>query len=221
MAEFDNEEVTRLKQWWDANGTALLIGILVGLVVIGGWQGWRWYENRQQTQAANLYAQLQPVLAADKIGDAGIKQIEKLENNFSSTPYAANAALSLAAYYVRQKEYDKAVEQLDWTIDNADSEAISDIARVRKARVVWTQGDPDAALKLLDGDHPQSFAALYAELEGDIHAAQDDRKAAYAAYQRALDALPPDAPRQPIETKRADNAPADAAPDQQETPSAS
>jgi len=223
MAENDNEELNSLKQWWVANGAAIVIGAVLGLVVIGVWQGWGWYQDRQSTAAADTYAQVRQQLANGNVNDKVRGVVDRLKADYAGTPYAADAALNLAAWYIKQEELDKAAEQLDWAMNNAPGDGVRHIARVRKARLLWSRGDTDAALALLDTAHPESFNALYAETAGDIHAEKGDRKAAREAYQRALDSLPPDTPRQPLETKLADNAPIDdaGATSEQETSSAS
>lgn len=223
MAEFDNEEMNSLKRWWDSNGMALVIGVLVGVVVIVGWQGWGWYTDNQATEAADVYQQVEQGIAGGNVDESVLETVARLKQDYAGTPYAASAALRLAGYHVQQQEYAKAREQLDWAMNNAANEGVSHIARVRAARLVWTQGEPEQALEMLDAEHPPAFDALYAEVRGDIHAAQGDREAAYKAYQRALDTLPQDTPSRALETKLADNAPADAAdaPSDQESASAS
>lgn len=209
MAEFDdNDELARLRQWWASNGAALVIGALVGLLALGGWYGWHWYQNRQAAQAADIYAQIEHGIDTDNVTAGVVDVVGKLEAHYSGTPYAAGAALDIAAYYVKQKQYDKAGKQLDWALNNANNDGIRNIARVRKARVLWAQSKPKAALQLLNTQHPDSFDSLYAELAGDIHAAQGDRTAAYQSYQQALQSLPQDAPSQPLQTKMSNVAPA-------------
>ena len=223
MAQFDNEEMNSLKRWWDSNGMALVIGVVVGLVVIIGWQGWRWHGENQATEAADIYQQVEQGVANGEVNDTVLETATRLKDDYAGTPYAANAALRLAGHYVEQEDYAKAREQLDWVVENAASEGVSHIARVRAARLAWTEGNADEALKMLDAEHPPSFDALYAEVRGDIHAAQGDREAAYKAYQLALENLPQDTPSRALETKLADNAPADAAdaPTDKESASAS
>jgi predicted negative regulator of RcsB-dependent stress response len=223
MAEFDNQEVNRLKHWWDSNGMALVIGAVVGLAVIIGWQGWGWYQDRQANQAADIHQQLQQGLANGNVNDAVLKTADRLKSDYAGTPYAADAALRLAGYYVEQQDYAKAREQLDWAVNNAANEGVAHIARVRAARLAWTQDNADEALQMLDTEHPPAFNALYAEVRGDILAARGDREGAYKAYQLALESLPQDTPSRALETKLADNAPADAAdaPSDQKSASAS
>jgi|AntDeeMetagen192_2_1112575.scaffolds.fasta_scaffold04420_2 predicted negative regulator of RcsB-dependent stress response len=211
MAEFDSEEMTRLKQWWNGNGMAIVMGAVVGLAVIIGWQGWNWYQDRQTTEAAGIYQQFQQGVVSGNVNDAVLNTAERLKNNFAGTPYAANAALRLAGHFVAQEDYAEAREQLAWAMNNAANDGIRHIARVRAARLAWSQDDADKALKMLDAEHPSAFNALYAEVRGDILADQGDRDGAYKAYQQALESLPRDTPSRALESKRADNAPADAA----------
>lgn len=211
MAQFDNAEMTRLKQWWDGNGAAIVIGAVVGLAVIIGWQGWGWYKDRQATEAAGIYQQFEQGMASGKVNDAVRNTAQRLRDDFAGTPYAASAALRLAGYDVEQEDYDKAGEQLAWVMNNAANDGVKHIARVRGARLAWSQDKPDDALKMLDADHPPAFNTLYAEVRGDILAAQGDREGAYKAYQLALQSLPQNTPSRALESKLADNAPADAA----------
>jgi len=211
MAEFDdNEELTRFRHWWSANGTSVLIGGLIGIVVIVGWQAWGWHTSNQATEAANIYQQVEHGVATNQVNDTVVGVVSQLQDDYAGTPYAGDASLRLAGYYVGQEQYDKALEQIQWVVDNASNEGLQHVARVRAARLLWTQDRPDDALELLAVDHPASFNALYAEVAGDIHAAQGDRQAAFKSYQVALESLPPNMPADSLQTKRDDNAPADA-----------
>ncbi|KEZ75847.1 YfgM family protein [Salinisphaera hydrothermalis] len=211
MADYDNnEELASLARWWSKNGTAAIVGVLIGLLAIGGWYAWGWYSNRQDAQAADMYAEVQQGISAQNVTGGIDNIVEKLKSDYSGTPYAGAAALSMASYYVDQKKLDKAAAELDWAIKNADGKGIREIATVRKARVLWAQKKPDAALKLLNRDHPASFDSLFAELAGDIHAAQGDDAAAHAAYKKAMSHLPSDAPKQMLQHKLDQTAPAKA-----------
>lgn len=209
MAEYDNDEVARLKQWWSSNGTAAVTGILIGVVLLAGWYGWGWYSNRQDAQAADLYTQIEQGVQADNVTPGVINGVQSLEDDYSGTPYASAGAMTLAAYYVKNDKLDKAYTHLSWAMDNASEKGMRQIARVRAARVAWAQGKPDAALKLLSAKHPPAFDSLFAELTGDIHADQGQREAAHSAYEQALNNLPEDAPRQALQQKLAASAPAD------------
>ena len=53
----DEEQIARLRSWWDENGTGLVVGLVV---VIAGVVGWRWYESdrtEEVERASALYAE--------------------------------------------------------------------------------------------------------------------------------------------------------------------
>ena len=92
---------------------------------------------------------------------------------------------------LRASEVTDAEQKLRWALDNAKRLEVRLVAKLRLARVLFGAGDHDAALALVTGVEPGGFAALYAELRGDILAARDDLQAARSAYQDALSGLPP------------------------------
>ena len=72
------------------------------------------------------------------------------------------AALALAKLKLEQGELEAAQAQLQWTLDNTDSDTVRHTARLRLARVMLAQNNPDGAEKLLTAERPEGgFAALY------------------------------------------------------------
>ncbi|MDP9139239.1 MAG: tetratricopeptide repeat protein, partial [Pseudomonadota bacterium] len=80
---------------------------------------------------------------------------------------------------------DTALTRLRWVSENGADDGLRQVARLREARVLWQQGQADAALKLLDGGD-ENFSKVTEELRGDIRLSQGDRAAARAAYEKAL-----------------------------------
>lgn len=197
----ENEELAALKKWWQENGVALVLGLVVGIAAIVGWQGWQaWQENYAQG-AATAYAELQQALAGTVATDKLAAMVEHLQAEYGASPYAAQAGLALAEQFVIQNQPDRAIASLHWVATEAEQTALRNIARVRQARLVWGQGNPDAALELLQHEHPTAFVPLYAELVGDIEAATGDQAGARDAYRKALTNLPPGGDRTPLQRK--------------------
>lgn len=191
MADTYNEddELSRVVAWLKANGAALVIGVALGLAIIVGWQWWNARVDNRAQAAAQLYGSVAEQVEAGQITDPVRAKVEQLKQDYSGSPYAANAAFKLAARAMEQKQYDQAISQLDWVIENSDSVPTRNVARLRKARALWSKGEAEAALKSLDAKRPDSFERLFAELVGDIQAARGNRPAAHAAYQRAAAAV--------------------------------
>lgn len=182
----DEAQVEDLKRWWKENWLALAGGLAIGLGAIVGFEQWRDHKDSKSAEASQVYEDLKKASDAGKLDEASA-MAERLAKEFDSTPYAANAALRLAARHVEQNQLDQAAERLQWAADHAADDGLKHIARLRLAAVRWQQDKADEALKLIDGV-PTEFAALADELRGDIKLAQGDRAAARAAYERALQA---------------------------------
>ena len=45
----------RAQKLWQRFGTPIMAALLLVVVSVAGWQGWRWYENRQQIAAATAF----------------------------------------------------------------------------------------------------------------------------------------------------------------------
>lgn len=180
----DEEQLELLKQWWKENWIALALGLVIGFGAIGGYQGWTAYKDRQAETASALYEDAKKALDVSNRDEAR-SVVDQLAKDYSSTPYAGTAALRMAQSDVASGDLDAAATRLTWVIEHGRDEGIKDVARLRKARVLFAQGKHDDALALLDHE-PDGFKGLTLELRGDIQLAKGDRAAARDAYEKAL-----------------------------------
>ncbi|MDH5407756.1 MAG: tetratricopeptide repeat protein [Gammaproteobacteria bacterium] len=181
----DEETVEHIKQWWKENGLAIIIGLAIGFGGIFGVRGWFEHQKNQAEQASVIYDQLATSLASRKYEDV-IKKGEALINEYSATPYASLAALSLAKAKVEQGNNTGAVIHLNWVIDNASDSGMQHIARVRLARLMFAAKDYAGVMKLLDGQKGSAFQSFYDEIRGDVHMAQGNAAMAGDAYRLAV-----------------------------------
>lgn len=185
----EDQELERLKTWWKQNGLALIVGLAVGIVGVLSWQGWQMYTQHQAEQASRLYMEMR---AQFELGEAetGLDLAQRLKNEYSGTPYAAQAALAEAAHHVSQGQRDQAISNLQWVMSYADDDELALIARLRQAKLLWDAGQGEDALALLDTDTPKGFVPLYQELRGDILLETGRQAEAREAYREALGADP-------------------------------
>ena len=182
----DEAEVENLKRWWKENWKSLAAGLVIGLLGIFGYEGYKRHQLSVAEQASQMYEDLKTAAGAKKTDEA-VALGDKLVKDFASTPYASGASLRLAQLAVEQNKLDDAVTRLQWVADHGKDDGLRDLAKLRLARVLWQQKKTDEALKLLDGDHG-AYAALFSELRGDIKLSTGDRMAARAAYEDAVKA---------------------------------
>ena len=188
MAVYDLEEreaIEDLKAWWAQYGKYVSAGVTALAVVVIGVQGWRWYQGTQARDASVLY---QAVSQAERANDlAKAKEpATQLEERFGATAYAPRGALLYAKLLYDGGDKAGAKAQLQWVVDHAGEEELRAVARYRLAQVLLDEKQYDQALKTLDGKIDETFAAMYADLRGDILAAAGKNADARAAYQSAL-----------------------------------
>ncbi len=191
MAVYDPEEqeqISELKAWWAQYGTLVTTLAVVAALASVGWQGWQWYQNRNAAEAGALYFAVQKAVEkqdAQKARDAA----GRLIGDYSGTAYAQLGALLSAGVQFEKGELDNARTQLEWAAENGTDPALRDLARLRLAAVLLQKGEHDAALGRLEAMPAEAFKARFADLRGDVLAAQGKAAEARVAYQSAIDAL--------------------------------
>ena len=183
----EDEQVEAIKKWWKANGCSIFVGVVIGLLVIFGWQYWSSYRINQAEQAALRYAALSQGLE-DNNANQVRQEGQILMEEFSDSAYATLAALQLAKLAAQERDNTTAIKRLAWALEHAHQEGIKDIVRLRLARVLLAEKRRDGAEELLDQVTSTSFTAEIENLKGDLYMARNQLAKARAAYQAALGA---------------------------------
>ncbi|WP_305906628.1 tetratricopeptide repeat protein [Methylomarinum sp. Ch1-1] len=186
--ETEEQQVEALKRWWKTNGGSMIAGVVAALVLVGGWNFWRSYQQDKLNQASAQYQQL--LEAAEQGKHQSVEKIaERLSEQYDSTPYSAFAGLMLAKSKVEQGDLEAAKASLQQLMQNADSDELKNVARIRLVRLMLATGDYEAGLKLIAEADPtatEGFGASYQELKGDLYVAMERLGEARTAYQSAL-----------------------------------
>lgn len=213
MAVYDLEEqeqLAELKSWWQRYGNRVSSIALVVALATAGWQGWQWWQRNQSAQASVIYAGLLQA-AMQQDAKRARELAGELIDKYKGTDYAGMGALLAARVQADQGDRKNARLQLAWAAEHAKDAGLRDLARLRLAAVLLDDKEYDAALKQLTPEPAAPFAARYADLRGDILAAQGKPKEAAAAYDIALakldaaaksDAAPHQDYRAIVQTKR-------------------
>ena len=185
--ESEKEQVEALRKWWQENGKALIIGVVLGLGGLFGYRGWQEHVTTRSMEAADLHA---TVIVALEQGQHAtvIAESARLRGEYDDTPYAALATLAEAAVLVRDGDAAAARTALEWVVANAGQPEVTAVARLRLARLFHSQGDAAAARAALDALPAGLFTAQAAELRGDMLRDAGQVQEARTAYREALDA---------------------------------
>jgi predicted negative regulator of RcsB-dependent stress response len=190
----DYEQNERVIKWLRENGVSIVVGIVIGLVVIFGWQQWRTHQARTQIAAAQLYQQLQIAQAANK-PDVATRLADELMKDYSNSTYAVFAASDRARQQVQDKQLDKAATSLDWAAAHVGDTALKPLIQLRVAQVQLARNQGAQALATLDAIAPDAYAGVRQELRGDVLVKLGRTDEARKSYEAAMAALSQQAPQ--------------------------
>lgn len=190
MEIYDTEEesLEALKKWWKENGQSAIIGLIVGIAIILGWNYWKDHKRAQAEQASGLYSQLIQAVEADK-KDSAEKLADRIQEQYPKTEYAAYSGLLLAKIKVQQGDTAKAQAILKKIAAESNKE-LSNIAKIRQVHLLMASGQYEQGLQLINDVDPatsSSFSGNYDELVGDLYVALDRLDQARSSYQKALE----------------------------------
>ncbi|MGD9661007.1 MAG: YfgM family protein [Porticoccaceae bacterium] len=191
----DEERLEAVKKWWQRNGATLVV---VVVLTLGGWYGWQYWQGTRQNQAEEssyVYMAMLDALtlweqdASEENTTRTVAHAETLKKLGKNSLYAVYGAMTVAKLAVAEGDYANAAAELQWALEDTDDAAMQALIRLRLAKVEFARDNSQQALDLLNQTPPESFAALYEELKGDIFAAQGKRESAGNAYKMALEKL--------------------------------
>ncbi|HEY4147164.1 tetratricopeptide repeat protein [Pinirhizobacter sp.] len=185
----DYEQGERIQQWLRQNGVSIIVGIVLGLLLIFGYQKWKNHRADHEAEAATLYEQVQVALATNKSAEADAS-IDRLQTQFTDTTYAVFASADRARVAAEANQLDKAQVALDWAQAHATDDAVKGLVQLRAAQVRLASGHADQALSTLDTMPKGAYISLAQELRGDALVKLgriDEARKAYTAAMASMD----------------------------------
>ena len=182
----EDEQTEKIRHWWKKNGPAIIVGLVLGVGSVAGYQGWGVYQTRQAEAASDLYQEMLRSLEDEALTRVR-ESADRLISKYGSTAYADAASLMLARLDVEAGHPEQAGHHLSRVIDHSKDSAMQHIARLRLVTLALDQDDLEWADQLLTSQRTGGFESRYDELRGDIFAARNDLNNAHNAYQSALD----------------------------------
>ena len=161
ISDSEEEQVDKLKKWWDSNGKQIIAGAVLGLA---GIFGWNYYVDYQDSQALNARA-LYLSYASDS---ANIGAYDKLIKDHSSSSYADQGTLIMAKYLFDAGNYSLALDAIEPLLSREDS-VIASTAALRTASLYLELGQHQEALDVLNLENANGFSGLFYNLAGDIY----------------------------------------------------
>ncbi len=203
----EEEQLARLREWWQRHGLSLLLGVVL---VVAAIVGWRWYQGHVEQRNQNASELFAEFLEAS--GEARDALAERVLNEGAGTAYPVFVLLRQAEAAVAGNDGAAAEGSLRRALDIAAAAELKDTVRLRLARMLFDSERADEALSVLGEVRGSGFLALAAELKGDIHLSRGERSLAHQSYVTAKSYASLEEQRPLLEMKIADTAEPNAAP---------
>lgn len=201
--QWQEREIELFVGFWRRHGRPIAIGVVVALLIAGGYRFWRYQSKMREEHMSSAYARLERDLGHQH--DAAARVLaQRILDRYSGSTYAVFAALTLAKLDARDNHWAQAAQHLGAALRQEADPALRPLIRIRLARVLFQEKKPKAVLALLHGHNPGAYAGVTDWLKGraelhlghPLHARND--------FALALDNLEPGSGlRQLIELKMA------------------
>ena len=184
----DQQQAELIKNWLKENRKFLIGGLVLGVSGFFGIQFFQQNKLKEAEMASQLYSEIEFSVKQQRLSQAQ-SLLQKMDSDFANTPYQDQSHLFMAKLFMDSVDYENAILQLEFLIENSTEESLQHIARIRVARIKLQQNLYDEALQILETESMGSFEAKYEEIKGDIFSKKREFSEAQAAYLKALDLL--------------------------------
>ncbi|EKT55712.1 YfgM family protein [Providencia sneebia] len=180
----ENEQVDAIKRFFANNGVALIIGLVVGIGAVWGWNYWQSHKTNVLQESAQKYETVSTQLHS---GTAqGFEAAQKFAAETTDI-YSAMMGLELAQVAVDKGDLANAEKSLADALSKAKTDDMTDLINLRLARVQLAQGNADAALASVGNIKAKSWQAAAQDVRGDALLHKGDLAGAKAAYTQGLE----------------------------------
>lgn len=180
----EEQQVDAIKQFWKDYGTSVVVGAVVGL---GGLFGWNYYSDYQVAQAEAASESFQALSSQNTADAAMLAAADNFAKEHGQKGYQSLLELLVAKSAVETGDLEKAEATLKSVIATNVDDSIVLIATMRLARVQAEQGQYATAITTLEQVTDPASKAQIDELKGDFLVRQGETQKAKIAYQAAVE----------------------------------
>ena len=162
----EQEQIDEIRAWWDEYGNYVIAGVVVGALLLFGWNYYKTSKANAEIAASVLYDELADHVAAGSVEEAERVSAD-LGASYPDSAYAVQSHLAMARLYMDNNRDADAAAVLRELVDSNKSAGFAAVARLRLAKILHYQEKYDEVLALLELVDTPGFTARYAEARGD------------------------------------------------------
>ena len=187
----DDQQAEIVKKWLKDNGLFIVASFGIAISSVFGLQFYQDSNLKQAESASRLYAEMEFAVRQQRLSQAQTI-LQQMDNEFSGSAYQIQSHLSMAKLFMDSLDYDNAITQLEFVLEQAGDETFSMTARQRIARIYIEKGAFQDALDLLGQVQvPEAFQAQNEIIKGDAYLGMGEQENARTSYEIALESLSP------------------------------
>ncbi len=190
----EQDQLDALKHFWSRFGNAISAVLLLVVLALAGWNGYRYWQARQAAQASAMFDEVERAAGASDLVLAQ-RAFDDMKQRYASTSYAPQAGLLVAKLAIDSGKDDAAATAtaaLKWVADNASDDGYRAVAALRLAALMVEVQQYEQAQKVLESVRADAFVGLAQDRLGDIYVLQNKPAEAKAAYLQAFSAMDAD-----------------------------
>jgi predicted negative regulator of RcsB-dependent stress response len=181
----EDEDLARAKAWWKENGSSIIGGIVIGTILVFGYNFWQSYQQEHAREVAQLYVEY------SRAGeDSGT--LDSLLEADDSVAYSQLARLKAAKVATDAGEFETAEQLFISVLDSKTDSGILAITSLRLAMIYLANDKPDEALASLEKYSNSNLPLMQArveELKGDIYMQRGDIEKARSHFETSVGLL--------------------------------
>jgi len=187
----EDEQLNQFRNWWKESGKPVVLGVLLAISCVVGWNYWQSYQAAERDKAAAIYSQILDSLNSKNPDDSMIvEQSVTLANEHRNLGFVQYVNLLLAKIALGNGNHEESVNTLKEVLSLSRDPILKDMIKIRLARVLADTGKYDEALNLLAKDAQNEwYQILQNDVKGDIFYAQNNLVEARKHYQLAQDKI--------------------------------
>ncbi len=189
----DEDQIEILKKWWSENGVSTIVSIFLAISAVLGWQYFKDSNIEKESKASFAYQELIGAVFDIESNTDDIKiaraifMAENIKSDFSKSAYGHFSALLKARQAVEDDDLTLAEKELKWILSKKPVDQIRFITELRLAKVLFSQGQYDKAIEILNVESRHSFSHAFLELKGDILISLENYPDAIDAYHESIE----------------------------------
>jgi predicted negative regulator of RcsB-dependent stress response len=181
----EKEQLDALRAWWSENGSFVMGGIFVGILIIFGWNRWQTGIADSEIAASTLFEDVMEAVGRGNL-DVAAEASGELFSGYNDSPYAGQARLAMARMYMDNGRDQDAADVLTPLAELAPKNELALIGRLRLAKILLYQDKAQEVVDLIKGQPETAFTPRFNEVLGDAYVALESYADAEAAYMAAL-----------------------------------